>query len=157
MKKIIITEEQKETLVDKLLYMIDLHGFDVAVSTVGSVKNLVKVIGKDNFETVLIEHKFDPNEIQLVTSIYDVSDSFYMFGGVVRQKLMKYLNDFGPMFLLKIGGNRFLYQNQGNDEYFASDYSGYTQMDEVLNYAGLTKLKIKDVITIFDDKINEQY
>ena len=91
------TEEQKETLVDKLLYMIDLHGFDVAVSTVGSVKNLVKVIGKDNFETVLIEHKFDPNEIQLVTSIYDVSDSFYMFGGVVRQKLMRYLNDFGPM------------------------------------------------------------
>jgi hypothetical protein len=156
MKKIIITEEQKETLVDKLLYMIDLHGFDVAVSTVGSVKNLVKVIGKDNFETVLIEHKFDPNEIQLVTSIYDVSDSFYMFGGVVRQKLMRYLNDFGPMFLLKIGGNRFLYQNQGDDEYFASEYD-YKPMEDVLNYAGLSKLKIKDVITLFDDKIVEQY
>jgi hypothetical protein len=154
--KIIITEEQKETLVDKLLYMIDLHGFDVAVSTVGSVKNLVKVIGKDNFETVLIEHKFDPNEIRLVTSVHDVPGTFYLYG-VLRSRLMKNLNDFGPMFLLKIGADRFLYQNQGNDEYFASDYSGYAQMDEVLNYAGLTKLKIKDVITLFDDKINEQY
>ena len=155
MKKIIITEEQKETLVDKLLYMIDLHGFDVAVSTVGSVKNLVKAIGKDNFETVLIEHKFDPNEIRLVTSVHDVPGTFYLYG-VLRSRLMKNLNDFGPMFLLKIGGNRFLYQNQGDDEYFASEYD-YKPMEDVLNYAGLTKLKIKDVITLFDDKIDEQY
>jgi hypothetical protein len=117
----------------------------------------VKVIGKDNFETVLIEHNFDPNEIKLVTSVYDVPDTFTRFGGVDRSKLMKNLNDFGPMFLLKIGRNRFLYQDQGDEEYFASDYSGYVQMEEVLGYAELTKLKIKDVITLFDDKIDEQY
>ena len=156
MKKIIITEEQKETLVDKLLYMIDLHGFDVAVSTVGSVKNLVKVIGKDNFETVLIDRKLDPNEIKLVTSTYDVPDTFTRFGGVDRNKLLRFLNRFGPMYLLTIGDDSVLYQNQDDTEYFTTAF-GFSPMERTLDRVGLTKLKIKDVITIFDDKIDEQY
>jgi len=157
MKKIIITEEQKETLVDKLLYMIDLHGFDVAVSTVGSVKNLVKVIGKDNFENVLINHQFNPNEIELVTSTYDVPNAFFAYGGVVRSKFIKHLNDFGPMYLLKLGTDRYIYQDQGDYEYFV-DETGDAPMKDALRYTiGMSKLKIKDVITIFDDKIDEQY
>lgn len=155
--KIIITEEQKETLVDKLLNIIDRHGFDVAVSTVGSVKNLVKVIGKDNFENVLINHQFNPNEIELVTSVYDVPSRFSAYVGAERSTLMKNLNNFGPMYLLKIDNSEFLYQNQGDYEYFATDYTGNTSMEEALNYFGLSKLKIKDVITIFDDRIIDTY
>lgn len=48
--KIIITEEQKETVVDKLLNIIDRHGFDVAVSTVGSVKKLAEKLKSKNVE-----------------------------------------------------------------------------------------------------------
>ena len=154
--KIIITEEQKETVVDKLLNIIDRHGFDVAVSTVGSVKNLVKVIGKDNFENVLINHQFNPNEIELVTSTYDVPDTFIRFGGVDCNRILRFLNRFGPMYLLTIGDDSVLYQNQDDTEYFTTAF-GFSPMERTLDRVGLSKLKINDVIKIFDDKIIEPY
>ena len=60
------------------------------------------------------------------------------------------------MYLLTIGDDSVLYQNQDDTEYFTTAF-GFSPMEKTLNRVGLSKLKINDVIKIFDDKIIEPY
>lgn len=60
------------------------------------------------------------------------------------------------MYLLTIGDDSVLYQNQDDTECFTTAF-GFSPMEKTLNRVGLSKLKINDVINIFDDRIIDTY
>ncbi len=127
--KIIITERQQKLLVESRNEKIK--------------KFLKKTLGVDF-----------TNRIQLITSTYDVPMSFD--DGVSPELIRRWLNYWGPMYLVNIKGKNYLYQDRGDFEMFI-DEEGYDYVDdEIPEKLGIsiTGLKFSDVINSFFDEEN---
>jgi len=88
------------------------------------------------------------NRITQITSTYDVPTSFD--DGIAPSTIRTYLNHWGPMYLVKIDGENYLYQDRGDFEMFI-DEDGYWNKDEIPEKLGISilGLRFSDVINLF--------
>ena len=89
------------------------------------------------------------DKIQQVTSSYDVPMSFD--DGVGPNLINRWLNHWGPMYLVNIKGKKYLYQDRGDFEMFI-DEEGYDSVDdEIPEQLGIGEmgLKFSDIIDVF--------
>ena len=88
------------------------------------------------------------NKIQMITSSYDVPNSFD--DGIAPSTIRTYLNHWGPMYLVKIGGENYLYQDRGDFEMFI-DEKGYWNKDEIPEKLGISVLGLRfsDIIVMY--------
>jgi hypothetical protein len=98
------------------------------------------------------------DKIQQVTSSYDVPMSFD--DGVGPELIRRWLNHWGPMYLVNIKGKKYLYQDRGDFEMFI-DEEGFDDVDgEVIEEIGIgvLGLKFSDIIDMFfneEESLNE--
>jgi hypothetical protein len=144
--KIVITESQNSHLVSKLTDLINRFDFGKAVTAVGSVKNLVKLIGKDTLYNILLDLGLSEiKETELITSRYDIPTAFYQNSEYLTNYALKLLNKHGPMYLFRINGERFLYQNHGPIKLFISEYYG-----RIPNYDDIVNFKQNDLAELIE-------
>ena len=101
------------------------------------------------------------NNIQQVTSTYDIPMSFDEC--VYGETINRYLNFWGPMYIFKLDGHNYLYQDRGEFEWFMSDDENCTDYvdDEIPEKLGIAEmgLRFSDIIDKFfeeeEDMINE--
>ena len=127
--KIIITERQQKLLFESRNEKIK--------------KFLIKTLGVDFSD-----------RIQQITSTYDVPMSFD--DGVGPNLINRWLNYWGPMYLVNINGKNYLYQDRGDFEMFI-DEEGYDYVDdEIPEKLGISiaGLKFSDVINSFFEEEN---
>jgi hypothetical protein len=88
------------------------------------------------------------DKIQLITSTYDVPNSFD--DGIAPSTIRTYLNHWGPMYLVKIDGENYLYQDRGDFEMFI-DEDGYWNKDEIPEKFGIAVLGLRfsDIIDMY--------
>jgi hypothetical protein len=144
MKRIILRESQTESLKNKLMDIINDVGFEMAVRIAGSFKKLVNIIGKDNLYDILVDHKFDPNKIEMVTSKYDIPSSFYG----ISSFMVEYLNNYGPMYLLTINGEYHMFQPRSNKNLWIGPM-GTSPEEYYLEKFGLGGLDVNKVIDLY--------
>jgi antitoxin component of RelBE/YafQ-DinJ toxin-antitoxin module len=102
------------------------------------------------------------DKIQQITSSYDVPMSFDegVSPGVSPELIRRWLNHWGPMYLVNIKGKKYLYQDRGEYEFFMDEH-GYDYVDdEILEQLGIDELGLKfsDIIDIFfneEETLNE--
>ena len=112
----------------------------ISENTSTSEKNkkfLTKIMGVD----------FSDN-IQQITSTYDVPTSFD--DGIAPSTIRTYLNHWGPMYLVKIDGENYLYQDRGDFEMFI-DEEGYWNKDEIPEKLGISVLGLRfsDILDMY--------
>lgn len=147
MKRIILTESQNESLKNKLMGIINNRGFEMGITVSGSFKSLLNIIGKDNLYDVLVKSGFDPNQIQMITSKYDIPSDFYTdYRWDTLRNLMNY---WGPMYLLTIKEDRFLFQQQNNKNFWIVENVGQVIESQVLENYSLTGLDVNKVIDLY--------
>ena len=101
-------------------------------------KFLIKTMGQDFTD-----------KIKMITSTYDVPMSFDE--GVGPNLINRWLNHWGPMYLVNVNGKDYLYQNRGDFEMFI-DEEGYDSVDdEILEELGISDmgLRFSDIIDMF--------
>jgi len=88
------------------------------------------------------------DKIQQITSTYDVPTSFD--DGIAPSTIRTYLNHWGPMYLVKIDGENYLYQDRGDFEMFI-DEDGYWNKDEIPEKLGISVLGLRfsDIIDMY--------
>jgi hypothetical protein len=145
--KIILTESQNESLKNKLMNVIDSAGFEMGVTVSGSFNNLLNIIGKDNLHDVLLKSKFDTSKIEMITSKYDIPSDFHTdYRWDTLRNLMNY---WGPMYLLTIQEDRFLFQQQNNKNFWIVENIGQVVEPRVLESLSLKGLDVNKVINLY--------
>jgi hypothetical protein len=88
------------------------------------------------------------DKIQQITSTYDVPTSFD--DGIAPSTIRTYLNHWGPMYLVKIDGENYLYQDRGDFEMFI-DEEGYWNKDEIPEKLGISVLGLRfsDILDMY--------
>ena len=88
------------------------------------------------------------NKIHMITSTYDVPNSFD--DGIAPSTIRTYLNFWGPMYLVNIDGENYLYQDRGDFEMFI-DEKGYWNKDEIPEKLGISVLGLRfsDIIDMY--------
>jgi len=88
------------------------------------------------------------DKIQQITSTYDVPTSFD--DGIAPSTIRTYLNHWGPMYLVKIDGENYLYQDRGDFEMFI-DEDGYWNKDEIPEKLGISVLGLRfsDILDMY--------
>jgi hypothetical protein len=145
--KIILTESQNESLKNKLMNVINSAGFEMGITVSGSFNNLLNIIGKDNLYDVLVKSGFDPSKIEMITSKYDIPSDFYTdFTWNTLRGLMNY---WGPMYLLEIQEDRFLFQQQNDKNFWIVENIGQVVEPRVLESLSLKGLDVNKVINLY--------
>ena len=145
--KIILTESQNESLKNKLMNVINSAGFEMGITISGSFNNLLNIIGKDNLYDVLVKSGFDPSKIEMITSKYDIPSDFYTdFTWNTLRGLMNY---WGPMYLLEIQEDRFLFQQQNDKNFWIVENIGQVVEPRVLESISLTGLDVNKFINLY--------
>jgi hypothetical protein len=145
--KIILTESQNESLKNKLMNVINSAGFEMGITVSGSFNNLLNIIGKDNLYDVLVKSGFDPSKIEMITSKYDIpSDFYHEYKWDTLRGLMNY---WGPMYLLEIQEDRFLFQQQNDKNFWIVENIGQVIEPRVLGSLSLTGLDVNKVINLY--------
>ena len=147
MKKIILTESQNESIKNRLMNTINEVGLEKGLEISGSFNNLLRIIGKDNLYKVLVDSGFDPNRIETITSKYDIPSDFYT--DYRWDTLRGFMNYWGPMYLLEIQGDRFLFQQQDNKNFWIVENVGQMMESRVLESLSLTGLDVNKVIDLY--------
>jgi len=88
------------------------------------------------------------DKIKQITSTHDVPTSFD--DGIDPSTIRTYLNFWGPMYLVKIDGENYLYQDRGDFEMFI-DEDGYWNKDEIPEKLGIgiMGLRFSDIINMY--------
>ena len=88
------------------------------------------------------------DKIKQITSTYDVPNSFD--DGIAPSTIRTYLNFWGPMYLVKIDGENYLYQDRGDFEMFI-DEGGYWNKDEIPEKLGIgvLGLRFSDIVDMY--------
>jgi hypothetical protein len=88
------------------------------------------------------------DKIKIVTSTYDVPNSFD--DGIAPSTIRTYLNFWGPMYLVNIDGENYLYQDRGDFEMFI-DEEGYWNKDEIPEKLGIgvLGLRFSDILDMY--------
>lgn len=127
--------------------VINSAGFEMGITVSGSFNNLLNIIGKDNLYDVLVKSGFDPSKIEMITSKYDIPSDFYTdFTWNTLRNLMNY---WGPMYLLTIQEDRFLFQQQNNKNFWIVENIGQVIEPRVLESLSLKGLDVNKVINLY--------
>ena len=89
------------------------------------------------------------NKIKMVTSTYDVPMGFDE--GVGPNLINRWLNHWGPMYLVNINGKDYLYQDRGDYEMFI-DEEGFDYVDNEIPEEigiGVLGLRFSDIIDMY--------
>ena len=88
------------------------------------------------------------DKIKMITSTYDVPTSFD--DGIAPSTIRTYLNFWGPMYLVNIDGENYLYQDRGDFEMFI-DEEGYWNKDEIPEKLGIgvLGLRFSDIVDMY--------
>jgi hypothetical protein len=88
------------------------------------------------------------DKIQQITSTHDVPTSFD--DGIDPSTIRTYLNFWGPMYLVNIDGENYLYQDRGDFEMFI-DEDGYWNKDEIPEKLGIgiLGLRFSDIVDMY--------
>jgi hypothetical protein len=88
------------------------------------------------------------DKIKMITSTYDVPNSFD--DGIAPSTIRTYLNFWGPMYLVNIDGENYLYQDRGDFEMFI-DEEGYWNKDEIPEKLGIgvLGLRFSDILDMY--------
>ena len=144
--KIILTENQNKSLQKKLIGINDKLGIETAIRVVGSFNNFIKILGKEKLYDVLIKNGVEPDGIKLIEATRDIPDGFNYDSKTIRM----YLNHYGPMYLVKIKGNLYLYQpGTLNPIWISGDNINYMGEDFFLGKHKLMGLDFSRVIDLF--------
>jgi hypothetical protein len=123
----------------KVKRMIDSNDNTVMLSESNdkNKKFLISVMGMDFTD-----------KIKQITSTYDVPMSFD--DGIGPSTINMYLNHWGPMYLVNIDGENYLYQDRGSFEMFI-DEKGYWNKDEIPEKLGIgvLGLRFSDIINMY--------
>ena len=98
------------------------------VITESKLKNYIK----DKFSVDLT------GKIELVQTYYDIPMKFDEF--LTRWVANMYMNEYGPMFLIKIGNFNWLYQKQGKSYFLMDQMGNYIDQSEFMKVIGIDKL-----------------
>jgi hypothetical protein len=127
--------------------VINSAGFEMGITVSGSFNNLLNIIGKDNLYDVLVKSGFDPSKIEMITSKYDIPSDFYTdFTWNTLRGLMNY---WGPMYLLEIQEDRFLFQQQNDKNFWIVENIGQVVEPRVLESLSLKGLDVNKVINLY--------
>ena len=122
----------------------------------GQLTNLVKRVISENDSMLEKNKRFlknklgidFTNEIQLVTSSYDVPMEFDYV--ISSDSIRRYLNNFGPMYLFELDGIKYLYQDRGFE--FFIDENGFDYVDgEIPEKLGIDEmgLRFSNIIDLY--------
>jgi len=146
--KIIITEIQNLGLIDKLVNIIDKHGFKAGIRAVGSFNNLYKILGKETLYTLLVGIGFDPiNNVKVIKKSTGTPKIF--FKGLSHSGLNALLKQSEPLYLLKIYDHYFLYQRQGENQFVYMAGLGKISIKTLLDIIGLKDVNIWEIIDLY--------
>lgn len=88
-------------------------------------------------------------KIELVQSNYDIPMSFdgYLMPWVTNM----YMNEYGPMFLIKIGNYHWLYQTQGKSYFLMDEMGNHIDQSEFMKMIGISKvgLSMQQLIDLY--------
>jgi hypothetical protein len=89
------------------------------------------------------------NEIQLVTSIYDIPMEFDKYTS--SKTLNSYLNKYGPMYLFEYDGIKYLYQDRGTHELFIDENGNLHFNNEIPEMIGIDEigLRFSNIIDLY--------
>jgi hypothetical protein len=96
------------------------------------------------------------DKIQMVTSSYDVPMSFDE--GISPELIGRFLNYWGPMYLVNIKGKKYLYQDRGDFEWFLGE-DGYDYVDnEITDKLNIDELGLRfsDIIDMYFNEGKDQ-
>ena len=127
--------------------VINSAGFEMGITVSGSFNNLLNIIGKDNLYDVLVKSGFDPSKIEMITSKHDIPSDFYT--DYRWDSLRKLMNYWGPMYLLTIQEDRFLFQKQDNKNFWIVENIGQVIESKVLESLSLKGLDVNKVIDLY--------
>jgi len=147
-----VVDRSNVTLRNQIIQFIKNHFYEefkgwwerkknrISENTSTSEKNkkfLTKIMGSDFTD-----------KIQQITSTYDVPTSFD--DGIAPSTIRTYLNHWGPMYLVKIDGENYLYQDRGDFEMFI-DEEGYWNKDEIPEKLGIgvLGLRFSDILDMY--------
>ena len=119
--------------------------------------NVVKRVISENDSKTEKDKRFLKNKlgidftgkILMITSTYDVPVEFDEY--ISRNLIRRYLNNYGPMYLFKLDGKKYLYQDIGKYEWFLrEDGFDYTnnEIPEKLGIA-IMGLRFSDIIDMY--------
>ena len=77
-------------------------------------------------------------KIELVQTYYDIPMKFDEF--LTRWVANMYMNEYGPMFLIKIGNFHWLYQKQGKSYFFMDQIGNHINQTVFMEIIGIEKL-----------------
>ena len=145
------------TLQIKVANIIGTHkyGFDIKDMELNDGEEMIteSLTRKEKLKKFLTNKMgFDfSNNIQQVTSTYDIPMSFddCIYGETIN----RYLNFWGPMYIFKLDGHNYLYQDRGEFEWFMSDDKNCTDYvdDEIPERLGISilGLRFSDIINMY--------
>jgi hypothetical protein len=92
------------------------------------------------------------DKIHMVTNEYELPKEF----SYIRSRMLsRYLNNFGPMYVIETPKGKFLYQNQGDSNFvrvtITDNRDRLYSEDDIMEYLGIPPLglKIDDLINIY--------
>lgn len=88
-------------------------------------------------------------KIEQITSTYDVPMEFdeYISSNLIR----RYLNNYGPMYLFELDGEKYLYQDMGKYEWFLREDGFVYTNNEIPEKPGIAimGLKFSDILDLY--------
>lgn len=125
--------------------------------TESDLTNIVKRVISENDSMLEKNKKFlknklgidFTNEIQLVTSIYDIPMEFDKYTS--SKTLNSYLNKYGPMYLFEYDGIKYLYQDRGTHELFIDENGNLYFNNEIPEMIGIDEigLRFSNIIDLY--------
>lgn len=114
------------------------------------------LINESNLKSFLKNRfNFDlTGKIKMITSTHDLPEKFKF---IDPQIIRTYLNKFGPIFIINLGGLNYLYQNQeGNRELVADEYDRVYPIHIFMDILGIRGLglRVQDLIDMYFEEEN---
>jgi hypothetical protein len=80
------------------------------------------------------------DKVSLITSGYDLPMSFDRYLGTAMLNVN--LNEYGPMYLIRINGSKYLYQNRGRHDFIMNSMGGMLETNHFRDILELPPLGV---------------
>ena len=88
-------------------------------------------------------------KVSLITSGYDLPMSFDKYLGTSMLNVL--LNEYGPMYLIRINGSKYVYQHRGRHDFIMNSMSGMLETSHFKDILGLPPIgvSIQDILDLY--------
>lgn len=154
--KFLITENQKESLKNNLMNIVNRLGLNAAIKVIGSFSRLLKIVGEDSIHQILNEMGINPNLCKIIKSIEDVPTYVYpnhsgIPGGKkhIENEIRRILKFYGPIYIVYIAMHPYIYQRQRDNIFILSLISWSKYSKDYPVHKEFTNSDIMDVIEFY--------